>query len=222
MSRFLLLFDCDGTLVDSQHDIVTAMDFAFTNQGLRPPTRSATLAIVGLSVPEALLTLAPTLSSSVREALAQDFRSGAPSQRETGGRDNPLYPGATEIIARYAGRDDVVLGIATGKSRRGVNRLFDQYDWHPHFATVQTADTNRSKPDPEMITAAMADVGAEPARTIMIGDTSFDIAMANAAGVHSIGVGWGYHPPHALTAAGAPIVVQSFADLATAIDRLRI
>jgi phosphoglycolate phosphatase len=165
--------------------------------------------------------LAPTLSADVREALAHDFRIGAPAQREPGGRDNPLYPGATELIARYAGRDDVVLGVATGKSRRGVHRLFDQYGWHGHFKTVQTADTNRSKPDPEMITAAMAEVSVEPAHTIMIGDTSFDMAMANSAGVHAIGVTWGYHPPHALTAAGAPTIVQTFADLADAIDRIR-
>jgi phosphoglycolate phosphatase len=167
------------------------------------------------------VTLAPTLSADVRKALAQDFRTGAPAQRELGGRDNPLYPGATEIIARYAGRDDVVLGVATGKSRRGVERLFDQYDWHRHFQTIQTADTNRSKPDPEMITTAMTDVGVDPAHTIMIGDTSFDMAMAISARVHAIGVTWGYHPPHALSAAGAPTIVQSFADLADAIDRLR-
>ena len=220
MPRHLFLFDCDGTLVDSQHDIVTAMDYAFANQGLVAPARAATLAIVGLSVPEAITTLAPALSASTREKLAADFRTGSPEQRETGGRDNPLYPGAVDIITCYSQRDDIVLGVATGKSRRGVHRLFDQHGWHGHFATVQTADTNRSKPDPEMIAAAMAEVGVETQHTIMIGDTSFDMAMAHAAGVRSIGVTWGYHPHEALITAGASTIVQSFPELRAVLDRM--
>ena len=221
MSRTLILFDCDGTLVDSQHDIVMAMDHAFSSQGLTPPTRAATLGIVGLSVPEAIGRLAPTLPASVREILAREFRTGAHSQRVAGGRENPLYPGALEAVAQLARDEGVVLGVATGKSRRGVHRLFDQHGWHPHFATIQTADTNRSKPDPDMILTAMAEVGIEPARTMMIGDTSFDMAMARAAGVTAIGVAWGYHPEQAIIEAGAHGVVHSFAGLLDEIGRVR-
>ena len=221
MSRHLILFDCDGTLVDSQHDIVTAMDHAFTAHGLAPPAKAATLSIVGLSVPEAIRALMPNVSPALLETLARDFRAGAPTQRVTGGRDNPLYPGALDAITELARRDDTVLGVATGKSRRGVDRLFDQYGWHAHFATVQTADTNRSKPDPDMILTAMAETGVGPERTMMIGDTSFDMAMARAAGVTAIGVTWGYHAHSSIVEHGAQAVVHSFAELLATIGRLQ-
>lgn len=221
MSRWLILFDCDGTLVDSQHDIVAAMEHAFTHHGLVPPTRLETLSVVGLSVPQAIHTLAPAAPAEVQEALAREFRLGAPHQRGKGGRDNPLYPGAHQAVLRLAGEDDVVLGVATGKSRRGVKRLFDQHSWHDHFQTIQTADTNRSKPDPEMIVTAMSEVGVDPRRTIMIGDTSFDMMMARAAGVIPVGVTWGYHTTDEITRAGAHALVQSFDDLVALLARAR-
>ena len=220
MPRYLLLFDCDGTLVDSQHDIVMAMDHAFTTHGLTPPPRAATLGIVGLSIPEAIQALAPSLTDDMRHKLMTEFRLGAPAQR-TGVRDHILYPGAQETILHFAREKDVVLGIATGKSRRGVQRLFDLHGWHRHFSTVQTADTNRSKPDPEMIVTAMSEVGVGPEDTIMIGDTSFDMTMARGAGVSAIGVTWGYHPEASIRDAGAQMIVRSFADLVPAISRLR-
>ena len=213
MRRYLLLFDCDGTLVDSQNDIVAAMDFAFHSQGLTPPTRAATLAIVGLSVPEAIGVLAPTVGEHRRAAIADAFRTGAPALQTAGGRQNLLYTGAEDAIVGLARRQHLVLGVATGKSRRGVKRLFDQYGWHGHFATVQTADTNRSKPDPDMILTAMAETGIGRAETLMIGDTSFDMEMARAAGVTGVGVSWGYHPEDLVRAAGAQAMVHSFDDL---------
>lgn len=221
MARYLILFDCDGTLVDSQHDIVAAMVYAFSSVGLTPPSREKILAIVGLSVPEAIRELAPQLSGETREVLMRAFRAGGTAQRAAGGRESPLYPGAQETIANLSARDDVVLGVATGKSLRGVQRLFDRLDWHPYFATIQTADTNRSKPDPDMIETAMAEVGVKPTHTFMIGDTTFDMAMAQAAGVTAIGVTWGYHAEQDIVAAGADKVVHSFAELLPAITALR-
>ncbi len=221
MARWLILFDCDGTLVDSQHDIVAAMEHAFAQHGLVPPTRPETLSVVGLSVPQAIRTLAPEADAGVQEGLAREFRLGAPHQRGKGGRDNPLYPGAHDTVLRLAGEGDVVLGVATGKSRRGVQRLFDQHGWHEHFQTIQTADTNRSKPDPEMIVSAMSEVGAEPRRTIMIGDTSFDMSMARAAGVMAVGVTWGYHAPDEIVRAGAHALVETFDDLGTLLAQAR-
>ena len=220
--RRLVLFDCDGTLVDSQHDIVAAMTHAFEAHDLVPPTRAQTLAIVGLSVPEAIEALAPGIPSSRRQTLAEAFRAGAPHQRAEGGKKDPLYPGAIEVVSELARRDDIVLGVATGKSRRSVARLFDRHDWHPHFETIQTADTNPSKPDPAMIRAAMAEVGAEAHETIMIGDTSFDMQMARAAGVTALGVAWGYHPVTAIQSAGAHQVVSDFPSLLSAILAPRI
>lgn len=221
MSRWLILFDCDGTLVDSQHDIVAAMEHAFTHHGLTPPSRPQTLSVVGLSVPQAIRTLAPAMSAEVQDSLAREFRLGAPHHRGKGGRNNPLYPGAHDAVVGLAAADDIVLGVATGKSRRGVQRLFDQHGWHDHFKTIQTADTNRSKPDPDMIVTAMGETGIEPEHTIMIGDTSFDMQMARAAGVIAVGVTWGYHPEEEVKRAGAHDLVRSFDDLIALLARTR-
>ena len=219
MTTRLVIFDCDGTLVDSQHDIVAAMQHAFACVDLPAPTRAQTLSIVGLSVPEAIAVLAPEKSEAVRKAIIREFRSGTPHQQSPGGRVHVLYPGALEAVTALAARDDIVLGIATGKSHRGVHRLFDHYDWHRHFATIQTADNNPSKPHPGMIESAMAATGIGAARTIMIGDTSFDMARARAANVTALGVSWGYHPVGGITRAGAHAIADTFDQLLALIDK---
>jgi phosphoglycolate phosphatase len=117
-----------------------------------------------------------------------------------------------------AARGDVLLGVATGKSRRGVARLFDREGWHSHFVTIQTADDNPSKPHPSMILKAMAETGVAPEHTVMIGDTSFDMEMARSAGVGAVGVAWGYHTAERLRVAGAHVVVADAAELAVAVD----
>lgn len=114
----------------------------------------------------------------------------------------------------------MTLGIATGKSQRGVRRLFDQEGWHGLFATIQTADEHPSKPHPSMIQTAITETGADPTSTVMIGDTSFDIAMGLNAGVHTIGVAWGYHAVDELTDAGAHAIVDEFISLERMIDRM--
>jgi phosphoglycolate phosphatase len=119
-----------------------------------------------------------------------------------------------------SGRPDTVLGIATGKSRRGVDAIFERMNLHPHFVTIQTADGHPSKPHPSMIRSAIHETGAEAAATVMIGDTTFDIKMARNAEVASIGVAWGYHPVDHLKRAGAHAIVDGYADLVGAIDRL--
>ena len=214
----LVIFDCDGTIVDSQNAIVVAMTHAFTTLGLAPPTRARTLSVVGLSLPEAFQVLAPALPAATREKLAHHYRDGAQSARIKGAGEDPLFPGAAETIAALGRRDDIVMGIATGKSARGVTRLLDTYRWHAYFITQQTADNNPSKPNPAMILKAIAETGADPAQTVMIGDTTYDIEMAVNAGVASIGVAWGYHPVTELQAAGAGAIVTRYDDLIAAID----
>jgi phosphoglycolate phosphatase len=218
MKRQLVLFDCDGTLVDSQHDILAGMSHAFEVCGLAVPTRLETLSIVGLSVPEAMVALVPGASAVTLAALAAAFRAGAPARNAAGGNSDPLYPGAAELIARLARRDGLALGVATGKSRRGVTRLFDRYGWHPHFETIQTADTNPSKPHPGMIITACAETRVELEHCLMIGDTSFDMAMAGAARVRGVGVAWGYHAVPAIKAAGAHVIVNDFDALRITIE----
>lgn len=214
----LIIFDCDGTLVDSQHAICAAMEHAFTTLALPAPTRTDILGVVGLSLPQALAVLAPQQPPSVQAALAGHYRSDFPGKRQQPAMHDPLYPGIGDVVAALARRGDTLLGIATGKSQRGVARLLDREGWQQHFVTIQTADENPSKPDPTMILSAMAQTGADPASTLMIGDTTYDIEMARGAGVGAIGVGWGYHQPERLTLAGADTVIATADALVAAID----
>ena len=116
----------------------------------------------------------------------------------------------------------MVLGIATGKSRRGVAHLVERHGWHRTFATIQTADDATSKPDPAMLRQAMAEVGAAPRDTLMIGDSTFDMLMARAAGVRPIGVSWGYHPVTALEEAGAEAIAISYEELRALLVRFAV
>ena len=126
--------------------------------------------------------------------------------------------GMGDLVARLHARDDVRLGIATGKSRRGVDHLVAFNCWDGWFSTTQTADDAPSKPDPAMLVQAMAEAGIGPTSTVMVGDTSYDMAMAVAAGAAAIGVAWGYHPADALKGAGAQTVAATFADVGRWID----
>jgi phosphoglycolate phosphatase len=219
-ARKLIIFDCDGTLVDSQNAIVAAMDFAFDNLGLTPPARAETLSVVGLSLPEAFAVLAPGESEATRAALAERYRSDFPRARAEAARHDPLFPGIGNVITTLAQRSDVVMGVATGKSKRGVKRLFDQESWHGAFRTIQTADDNPSKPHPGMILRAMAETGNAPETTVMIGDTTYDIEMARAAHVGAIGVAWGYHPSIRLMESGAHRVVTEAPELIATIEHV--
>lgn len=214
----LVVLDCDGTLVDSQNGICEAMVHAFSGLGLAPPTRAETLAVVGLSLPEAFAVLAPDHANSTRAALAERYRTAFVDLKRDPAHHEPLFAGVGAAIEAFGGRDDIMLGIATGKSRRGVDRLFEREDWARHFLTVQTADDHPSKPHPAMVLAAMAEAGVGPERTVMVGDTTFDMEMARAAGVGALGVAWGYHPVDALHRAGAHAVIAHCEHLAQEID----
>jgi len=216
----LIIFDCDGTLVDSQLTIVAAMTGAFLARGIAPPSRQRILSIVGLSLPQAVARLLPEAGPRLVLSLAESYKNAFTDLRQDQPDQDPLFPGARDAVLALAGREGLCLGIATGKSRRGMQRLFDREGWHTHFATIQTADDAPSKPHPAMITQAMAEVGALPRHTVMIGDTSFDMEMARAAGVHALGVGWGYHPVAELHAAGAHHVAGTYGELVPSIERL--
>jgi len=214
----LVIFDCDGTLVDSQHAICAAMEHAFTTLALPPPSRAEILGVVGLSLPQTFEVLAAQQAPSVQAALAEHYRSDFPAKRQQPALHDPLYPGMGEVVAALARRGDVLLGIATGKSRRGVARLLDREGWQQHFITIQTADDHPSKPHPSMILSAMAETGVGPDATVAVGDTSYDIEMARGAGVGAIGVGWGYHEVERLKLAGADTIIATSDALVAAID----
>jgi len=220
MSLKLAIFDVDGTLVDSQAHIVAAMEQAFASFGHAAPARGDILSIVGLSLPQAMARLAPELAAGARAGLVDAYKDSFAALRGGAGSslNSPLYPGARAALDRLAARDDVLLGVATGKSRRGLRHVLAAHGLEGMFQTVQTADDHPSKPHPAMIGAALDDTGTDAGNAVMIGDTSFDIDMARAAGVAAVGVSWGYHPAAALTDAGAADVVDRFAALIPALD----
>ena len=207
----LLVFDIDGTLVDSQALILAAQREAFEACGWPVPTRERSLSIVGLSLHEAFTALVGP-DGPVAD-LAEAYRRAFAGLREDPAQSEPLFPGVADTILALSRRDDVVLGIATGKSRRGVSHLVERQGWGAVFATIQTADDAPSKPHPAMLLQAMVETGHEPHRSTMIGDTTFDVTMAKAAGIASVGVTWGYHPVQALIEAGAGTIIEAMADL---------
>lgn len=209
----LVIFDCDGTLVDSQDLIVQAMNLAFEQSGLTPPPRQNTLSIVGLSLIEAMEVLVPDALPSDQHQLAQRYKTSFGTLVADTHRQEPLYEGAAEVVRSLAARDDVVLGIATGKSQRGVRRVLLEHDLQQCFVTIQTADDAPSKPHPAMIHQAMADAGTAPENTVMIGDTVYDLQMARAAGVSSVGVDWGYHSKSDLQTCNPDALLGHFNEL---------
>ena len=208
----LALFDCDGTLVDSQHNIILCMENAFARAGLAAPDRHAVRRIVGLSLLPAVQRLIPDAELALQQQVAEDYKSAFHRLRGQGLVDEPLFEGISELLdALRAGGWQ--LGVATGKSDRGLQLCLAHHGLTDRFVTLQTADRHPSKPHPSMVHAAMADAGATPSTTIMIGDTSFDMAMGVAAGARSLGVDWGYHEPHDLIGAGAYHVATHPAEL---------
>jgi phosphoglycolate phosphatase len=209
----LIVFDCDGTLVDSQHMIVEAMTAAFTASRLPVPDRALILRQIGLSVAEAMEAMTGLTDGKAISALCRDYRTAFGALRDRPDAQEPLFPGAHRTLQELGARDDVLLGLATGKSRRGVDRLLEREGLCGVFATIQTADDAPSKPHPAMLHQAMDEAGAQPEETVMIGDTSFDMLMARAAGASALGVGWGYHDAAELVEAGASTVLADFAEL---------
>ena len=198
----LALFDCDGTLVDSQANIILCMEDAFARAGLAPPDRHATRRIVGLSLVPAMQRLLPGAEDALHRQLAEDYKSAFQRLRGNGLVEEPMYDGMIAALDALEG-DGWLLGVATGKSDRGLDLCLRHHGIRARFVTLQTADRHPSKPHPSMAQLAMTEAGASPSTTVMIGDTSFDMAMGVAAGARALGVDWGYHDPHELTSAGA-------------------
>jgi phosphoglycolate phosphatase len=214
----LVIFDVDGTLIDSQHMIVAAMTRAFEAHGRAVPARDNILSIVGLSLDTAMRTLCPEEPEELSGTLATAYKEAFADLRTSSDHQEPLFPGALDVLDALGARDDVVLGIATGKSIRGVQAVLDLHDLNGRFATIQTADGHPSKPHPSMVLTAAAETGILPNRTTMVGDTTYDIAMGRAAGARAVGVSWGYHPAEQLVATGANRIIHHFSELQSALD----
>jgi phosphoglycolate phosphatase len=209
----LAIFDVDGTLVDSGAMIAASLTTAFRTEGLPVPDRTHMMSIVGLSLVDAMRALVPEADHAVHERLGAAYKQVFWEHRAAGNHTEELFAGAHDLLAKLRARDDVLLGIATGKSRRGVAHLMEKHGYEGWFATVQTSDKHPSKPHPSMIVTALSETGLAPAAAVMIGDTSYDIVMARAAGVKAAGVAWGNHPADQLRRAGAHTISNDFKEL---------
>lgn len=212
----LVIWDIDGTLVDSHAMIMDSMAAGMAAAGLAPLPDRTVSGIVGLSLPVAVETLLPDHDPATRHAVVEGYRSHYGAARGEG--ESPLFPGARDCLDRLAARDDLLMAVATGKSRRGLDALLAAHDLGRYFVATHCADGHPSKPAPGMILSCLNDSGAHADRAVMIGDTSFDILMAGNAGIASFGVAWGHHPAEELAQAGALAVARDFPELSDLIE----
>lgn len=210
----LAIFDCDGTLVDSGATIHRALKEAFDLHGLVIPAARECRRVIGLSLTEAMAALLPNAPERDHLMLAETYKQCFFRARQEGRVEEPLFDGIIELLDALEA-DDWMLAVATGKSDRGLTHCLESHGIHARFISLQTADRHPSKPSPSMTLAAMADAGANGETTIVVGDTSFDMAMAVAAGATGIGAGWGYHDSEELRAAGACAVAEVPSDVMT-------
>jgi len=215
----LVIFDVDGTLVDSQADILAAMAASYAAEGITLPDRAAVLSIVGLSLPVAMESLSPGLDPARRARMVETYKDAYVALREKARlhETSPLYPGARAALDRLQADPFTLLGVATGKSRRGLDKLIEGHGLEGLFVTTQVSDHHPSKPHPAMLLACLSETGVAADRAVMVGDTRFDMDMARAAGVRGIGVDWGYHAADTLT---ADAMIGDFSELDAAVDGL--
>lgn len=199
----LVMFDMDGTLLDSQDFIYEAMRRAFGKMGLPELSRQQILSIVGLSLEKAVSTLMPHLNDrEVAEGAALYKECFIALRAEKGGEGAaPLYQGVREALDVLSNHEYLLLGVATGKARRGLDHAYSSHDIGRYFVSHQTADNHPSKPHPSMLLTALQETGVDVSNAVMVGDTEFDMEMAKAAGYHALGVDWGYHDVDRLSAA---------------------
>ena len=215
----LAVLDCDGTIVDSKTAIVKSMTAAFVNVDLVPPKPEEIVRIVGLNLADAMNVLLQGQKPEKIPTLVDAYREVATQHRAGGQWEDPLYPDAKEVI-QALNASGWLLGVATGKSKRGLDAVFNTHEIGHHFVTAQTSGIGPGKPAPDMLYRALRETGVEARNTVMIGDTTFDMEMAMNAGVSAIGVSWGYHTDKDLLAAGARVIVHGFQDLPGALESI--
>lgn len=208
----LAIFDCDGTLVDGQHMIISAMKQASENCKIPYPGDEPVRRIVGLSLLEAIKRVYPGLSSNDHDYLREEFVNHFQYLRTLDDHHEPLYEGIREAIIELSD-SGILLGVATGKSSRGLKSTLEVHGLEDHFVTLNTADDGPGKPHPSMINVALSDTGVARENAFMIGDTTYDMIMAKEAGVRSVGVTWGYHEKSELISSGANHIISHISEL---------
>jgi phosphoglycolate phosphatase len=216
-AELLILFDLDGTLVDGQHSIYATFSAIFPQFGYEAPRREAVRAIIGRSLPKAIGDLlgddAPIMP------MVEAYKEYFMRMRQAPDYTEALYDDADRIIRTLSANPRLALGTATGKALRGIHWLVERNSWEGLFDTYQAADTAASKPAPEMVLNACAATGIPPARTLVIGDSTYDMEMARDAGAYAIGVTWGYGEAPDLIRSGAQVIINKFNELETIIER---
>ena len=215
----LAIFDCDGTLVDSQANICLAMEQCFTRAGFEAPAARADAAGGGIEPGRSHEEMRPEAEADVHLALAEDYKQVFQRLRADGLVEEPLYDGIADLLDALEA-DGWLLAVATGKSDRGLALCLERHGLGRRFVSLQTADRHPSKPHPSMVEQALAEAGADPSLSMMIGDTSYDMAMAKAAGVRAVGVAWGYHDQEELLAAGADYVAAHPSEITELVKAL--
>lgn len=217
MSFPFAVFDIDGTLVDSRAMITACMDAAFVDAGLPPPGYERIRRVIGLSLNGGLQYLAPDADEALRARIIDSYRAAFFKMRSDPALASPLYEGAANLLSHLA-QTGWVLGIATGKSRRGLDAMIEQFGWQDLFATSWCADDGPGKPHPHMVLENIRAVSADPTRTLVIGDSEHDMAMAVAAGTTAFGVSWGFGTRAEMMAAGATCVMDTMDGLKASLD----
>ncbi len=220
----LVVFDFDGTIVDSQAMIYQGMGDAFRSCGLVAPSLAAVRSIVGLSLEQAVEQLLPDGYNRGRQdtisALADGYRRAfSRYRRDPDSFQEPLYPGVRETLTVLRAQD-YRLAIATGKNRRGLDNSLRHHGLVDFFGTLKTADDGPSKPHPAILEQALDENAVSARAAVMIGDTSFDMAMGRAAGTACLGVRWGYHEDAALIESGANQLIDNFTDIPATLNSL--
>lgn len=208
----LAVFDVDGTLIDSEHNIIAAMTAAWLRMELGVPKPADVRRIIGLSLVEACAALLPWAGHEIHRSVAEAYKDAFRALRLQPDTVEPLFPG---VVAALDALEQAgwLLGLATGKSRHGVQNMLDNHGLAGRFVTIQTADDNPGKPNPGMLLRAAAETGAEVGNLAMIGDTAYDMGMAVSARAMAVGVSWGYHSITELHTAGAHRIIDSFDNL---------
>jgi phosphoglycolate phosphatase len=215
----LVLFDCDGTLVDSGGLIHEVMARTFVHFGYERPAYASTKSIIGLTLDTAIARMLgrDAITDEINAMVLHYKEIYGPVRAEPGFQE-PLFAGIGEMMATLSQREDLLIGAVTGKSRKGLKLISETHGFEKTFFVSRTADDCPSKPHPAMVLECCADAGIDPSDTLVIGDAIYDMMMAKSAGARSLGVSWGYGAPEDLLAAGAIAVVDRAEDILAHID----
>lgn len=211
----LLIFDWDGTLADSIGRIVTAMHIAAQRAGRPERNDEAVKGIIGLGLPEAILTLYPDMTPEQVVSFRHHY---ADVYIAMDAQPSPLFAGVKDSLEAFRA-EGYRLAVATGKARRGLDRVLKANGWEDFFDVTRAADESASKPDPLMLNQILAHCDVRPENALMVGDASFDLMMARNAGIDSVAVGYGAQSMQSLLAYEPRLAIERFTELRTWLGR---